>query len=91
MLKKSVPASATTQRRERSYALLLVAAQTGDECDTDSSEESEWLTWAIVGVVILVIIVSVIVGVILFVKSKQRREKSRIELKARQEANSWQL
>jgi hypothetical protein len=85
-----VPASATVQRRERNFAILLVAAQTGDECDSESSD-SEWLTWVIVAAVLLAIIISIAVAVIFYLRTKKRREKSMIELKARQEANSWQL
>jgi hypothetical protein len=86
-----VPASATTQRRERSFALLLTAAQKGDECDSESTGNQEWLTWVIVAAVLLAIIVSIAVGAVLYLRSKKKRQQSMIELRARSQANSTEL
>lgn len=86
-----VPASATTQRRERSFALLLTAAQKGDECDSESSGNPEWLTWVIVAVVLLAIIVSIAVAAVLYLRAKKRRQQSVLELRARSQANSTDL
>jgi hypothetical protein len=80
------------QIRERSVVLLFPPQPGADPyLVSDSEEEAEWLTWGIVIAVIVTVIVAVIVGAVLFVKLKRRRKQASTELKARQEANSWQL